>query len=163
MIKSGTIIQYKDSFGTHYGIVEKDKGTKVHVWELSKNKSGWVKTLMNRDINKNDIIDDNINKSKFSKIVGENKMKKSELRQIIREEIQKLNEGSTYLVFNAETRQDFKKFLKGLEKLSYTPNDYDERNFWVSIEEDNPDALERDLYKKLINKQNINGYFELQD
>lgn len=94
MIKTNTIIQYKDSFGTHYGIVEKDKGSKVHTWELSNDKGTWVKTLMNRDIPKSTILNKNVDRKKLGKIIGENKIRKSQLRQIIREEIRRIKEAA---------------------------------------------------------------------
>lgn len=102
MIKPNTIVQYKDSFGIHYGIVEKDKGSKVHTWELSNDKGTWVKTLMNRDIPKSTILNKNVDRKKLGKIIGENKMKKSQLRQIIREEIRRIKEavGGTMEVLN---------------------------------------------------------------
>lgn len=75
-IKQGNIIQYQDSFGKHYGIVEKDKGNKVHTFELKKSKGKWIKTFLNRDIPKSDIIEFSVDKNQFGKIIGEsNKMK----------------------------------------------------------------------------------------
>lgn len=87
-------------------------------------------------------------------------MKKSELRQLIREEIQKLNEKSTrFISFNAKTPVDYKKILKIGELLGFTTYKENPRDLWVKWEEKNPDSFEK-TFVKYINKLNINGFWE---
>lgn len=116
MIKPNTIVQYKDSFGIHYGITGQDKGSKIHVWELTKSAKGWVKTLMNRDIPKRDIIKQDIDKKKFGVIIGETKMNESQIRDIIRKEIKSLTEAKKWYEYdysNARFKSNINKKWKG--------------------------------------------------
>jgi len=88
-------------------------------------------------------------------------MKKSELKAIIKEEIQKLNEErDTGLYVIASSPQDNKKIQRWMDKSDYSA-EYDAReNYWVFYEDESTyDALETELTKE-FNKHNISARFE---
>lgn len=63
------------------------------------------------------------------------------------------------LIFVCKTDKDFRKFKEVIDKSDYYAEENNHERFF-EFPEDNPDALEKEL-QKLIDKNDINGHFEL--
>jgi len=87
---------------------------------------------------------------------------KSKLKEIIKEEIQRLNESVDTLYVYATTPNDHKKFKKWLSKSEFYGEEFrnDYFKFDVSDQHD-ADSLEREIDKS-INKLNISVRYEVE-
>ena len=90
------------------------------------------------------------------------KLTKTKLKEIIREEIQNLNEGVDTLYIYASTSNDHKKFKKWLSKSMFHGEEVRNEYFKFDVDgQRDADSLEAEI-DKAINKLNISVRYEVE-